>query len=59
MSKRKCVAPAKIAHRTKWEAIAHIAGLRRKDAAVRMSVYRCPAGHWHVGHRPPGRRKQW
>lgn len=43
---------------TKAEAKARAVALSRKPGARRVDAYSC-ASHWHVGHKPPGRRRQW
>ena len=57
-AKKRCRFPWKIAYPHKTDALAALADLHRKDGARRMDAYRC-AGHWHIGHRPIGRRRQW
>lgn len=51
-------------HATREEATAHMQRLIAEGASpVVLNVYRCPTvkrgqrGHFHVGHRIPGRRK--
>lgn len=49
----KCPEPAKAAYPSKRAARQGLVTLFRKRAnggPGRAHVYRCPAGHWHVGH---------
>lgn len=49
----KCPEPAKVPYPSKRAARQGLVTLFRKRAnggPGRAHVYRCPAGHWHVGH---------
>lgn len=47
-----CPTPAKLAYPSKRSARRALAGLYANGSGGpgRLHVYRCAAGHWHVGH---------